>query len=81
MDFQCLYTILNALPMFGQYLTIYVGLDSLSVGAIMELLLLLLLLFFDFCIGEAFLMENCIDFSCLMITTLEYPFVLEEHYG
>ena len=81
MDFQHLCTILNALPVFGQYLAMYVGLDSLSVGAIMELLLLLLLLFFDFCIKEAFLMENFIDFSCLLITALEYPFVLEEHYG
>ena len=57
------------------------GLDSLSMGAIMELLLLLLLLFFDFCIGEAFLTENFIYFNCLLITALEYPFVLEEHYG
>ena len=40
----------------------------------MELLLLLLLLFFDFCIREAFLMENFIDFSCLLTTALEYPF-------
>ena len=52
MDFQCLYTILNALPVFGQYLTIFVGLDSLSVGAIMELLLLLLLFFLIFVLGR-----------------------------
>ena len=53
----------------------YVGLDSLSVGAIIELLLLLLL-FFDFCIREAFLMENLMDLSCLLITALEYPLLM-----
>ena len=44
--FQCLCTILYAFPAFGQYLAVYVGLDSLSVGAIIELLLLLIQLFF-----------------------------------
>ena len=48
----------------------------LSVGAIIELLLLLLLLFFDFCIREAFLMENLMDLSCLLITALEYPLLM-----
>ena len=74
--FQCLCTILYALPAFGQYLAVYVGLGILSVGAIILLLLLLVLLFFDFCIREVFLMENLMDLSCLLITALEYPLLM-----
>ena len=40
MVFHCLCAILNALSAFGQYLGVYVGLDSLNMGAITELLLL-----------------------------------------
>ena len=77
MFFRCLCTILYALPAFGQNLAVYVGLGSLSVGAIIELpLLLLILLLFDFCIREAFLMENLMDLSCLLITALEYPLLM-----
>ena len=39
--FHCLCVILNALPASGHYLGAYVCLDSLNVGAITELLLLL----------------------------------------
>ena len=77
MVFQCLCTILYALPAFGQYLAVYVDLGGLSVGAIIELLLLLVLLLYDFCIREAFFMENLIDLSCLLITALEYPLLMK----